>query len=1009
MDAEDLLLREFLGIRGERARPSARRPGSAPSSAPTARGRTSTGARATCRRRSRPTGRCAWPATSPTTSTCATPPSSSASRAASAEARVFTHLWLALFGLWSWDACRRCRPRSCCCRRWFPLNIYDFACWARQTIVALSVVKAHRPCRPLPFDLDELERRAPRPPRGEPRAAPPGARGWLSRLDRVLRALRTPAAARRCAGSRSARAERWIVRRQEADGSWGGIQPPWVYSLIALHLLRLSARASGDAARPRGDRDASWSRTATTAHGVGAPPGPQPAPGSVPVARVGHGAGDDRARATPGCRASIPRSRAPGDWLLGEEVTVRGDWAVARPRLRSRRLGVRVRQRQLPRRRRHRRGRARAARASRPGATALARCPSSAPARWAEGMQSSDGGWGAFDADNTRALVRELPFLDFGEVIDEPSADVTAHALEMLARARARATAPRAQAGVRWLLEHQEPDGSWYGRWGVNHVYGTGAAVPGLIAAGDRSPRSACDPARGALAGAPPERGRRLGRGPALLRRRRAGSGAARAPPRRPRGRCSRCTRPASTREAMRAGRRLAGRHPARRRRLGRAAVHGHGLPVATTTSTTTSTGSCFPMMALGRCLARRSAAERAAGGPPPAGVPHRAAAPMRGRVAGGALRGGDGASGGRELPGRQPGAAAPRARAPARRVRLRAAGRRARRRARGRPAGGARLARGASSTRAYAGTRRAPAAGARSRRRCATCGAAARAVRAPDRGQPASTSASTATRPGSSCAATARCRPTRWASSCWASSARRRPSGSRCRTRSARRCSWPSTARTSPRTSPRARLPARGGPAALRRRGATTSPTPRDADAALRAVIAFEVARARGAARRARRWSAAARPRAARRRRVRRRRARGARRDRARRLRRARGRPPPARDARARPSARAGRGAAGRGGRERVSAERRARRGLRALRGDHPRAGRATSTTASVCSARAAPRDVRGLRVRPPRRRHRRRRRSPREREAPRCSTQAAARRACSTRSAPRAGERPA
>jgi squalene-hopene/tetraprenyl-beta-curcumene cyclase len=98
-------------------------------------------------------------------------------------------------------------------------------------------------------------------------------------------------------------------------------------------------------------------------------------------------------------------------------------------------------------------------------------------------MQSSDGGWGAFDADNTRSLVRELPFLDFGEVIDEPSADVTAHALEMLAAVGLEHT-PFAQSGLRWLLDQQEPAGSWFGRWGVNHLYGTGAALPALVACG---------------------------------------------------------------------------------------------------------------------------------------------------------------------------------------------------------------------------------------------------------------------------------------------------------------------------------------------------------------------------------------------------------------------------------------------------------------------------------------------------------------------------------------------
>jgi squalene-hopene/tetraprenyl-beta-curcumene cyclase len=102
---------------------------------------------------------------------------------------------------------------------------------------------------------------------------------------------------------------------------------------------------------------------------------------------------------------------------------------------------------------------------------------------WTLGMQSDGGGWGAFDADNTRSLVRELPFLDFGEVIDEPSADVTAHVVEMLA-ALGRSHEPATQEAVRWLLHQQEPGGSWFGRWGVNHLYGTGAVVPALVAAG---------------------------------------------------------------------------------------------------------------------------------------------------------------------------------------------------------------------------------------------------------------------------------------------------------------------------------------------------------------------------------------------------------------------------------------------------------------------------------------------------------------------------------------------
>jgi squalene-hopene/tetraprenyl-beta-curcumene cyclase len=102
---------------------------------------------------------------------------------------------------------------------------------------------------------------------------------------------------------------------------------------------------------------------------------------------------------------------------------------------------------------------------------------------WTVGMQSRDGGWAAFDADNTRELITKLPFCDFGAVIDPPSADVTAHVLEMLA-AEGLTDTEACRRGVAWLLDAQEPDGSWFGRWGANHVYGTGGVVPALVAVG---------------------------------------------------------------------------------------------------------------------------------------------------------------------------------------------------------------------------------------------------------------------------------------------------------------------------------------------------------------------------------------------------------------------------------------------------------------------------------------------------------------------------------------------
>jgi squalene synthase HpnC len=446
-------------------------------------------------------------------------------------ARVFTHIWLALFGAWPWAQVPVLPPELMLLPSWVPLNPYDFACWARQTVVALTIVLTYRPVRPLPFTLEEL--RGPEP------WSPPAARSLTDRLllavDRGLHAYhhRPIGFLRRLS---LARAERWIVDRQEADGSWGGIQPPWVYSIMALHLrgygldhpvirrgldglegFTIEEAAGGPLglAEPSRRLEACQSPVWDTALAL------------VALADAG----------LPGDDAVVVKA---ADWLLGEEIVGRGDWAVRRPHLPASGWAFEFANVNYP-----------DVDDTAEVVLALLTVDHPQPERlqaavhratvWLEGMQCSDGGWAAFDADNCRELIRNAGGSELAS----------------------------ARPGKRWVVV-------W--TLGGQPRLRNGRGGSGTGGCGGRS-RLGADPAGRALAPGPSERGRRLGRGLPILRR----SGLDR-----PRGEHSLSDGlgapcPARCRRTFRgggAGCALAGRASAIGRNLGRAAVHRHRLSV---------------------------------------------------------------------------------------------------------------------------------------------------------------------------------------------------------------------------------------------------------------------------------------------------------------------------------------------------------------------------------------------------------------------------------------------
>lgn len=393
-----------------------------------------------------------------------------------AQARVFTKIWLALFEQWDWKGTPNMPPELLLLPAWCPFNIYEFSSWARPTVVPLTVVLTDHPTCAVPewADIDELYAR-PRHQTDYALPRPGPSLSWESlfyHADQLIGLYRRfPIRPFRNTAAR--KVEAWVLSHQEDDGSWGGIQPPWAYSLIALHHL---GYASDHPVIERGfagiEGFAIETRDTMTIQGC--------------ISPVWDTCLAQLALLESGLAPNDPMVRQSGRWLLGQQILTGGDWQV-RTRdvepggwcfefhndfypdiddasivvmsLIQADLGLAENSKKQA--------------AVRRGVD------------WMMAMQCRDGGWGAFDKDNNRKYLARLPFSDFGETLDPPSADVTGHVLEMLGRLGYRRDYLPLQRGYEFLRREQENDGSWFGRWGVNYIYGIGAVLPALAAIGE--------------------------------------------------------------------------------------------------------------------------------------------------------------------------------------------------------------------------------------------------------------------------------------------------------------------------------------------------------------------------------------------------------------------------------------------------------------------------------------------------------------------------------------------
>ena len=388
------------------------------------------------------------------------------------EVNTFTKIYLCFFGQYDYDCVPAIPPEIVLFPNWFWFNIYEISSWSRGILVPLSIAYAKKPFKKIPAEMgiDELfvgGREQNLKLRWSKKLI--SWRNFFLLLDRMthmfervhVRPLRSLALRK---------AEQWVLERFEMCDGLAAIYPAMMNSIIALRCLGYSVD-DPQFIRAMDEFESLGIEEATTF---------RMQPCKSPIWDTAYAI---FALGQSGLPSDDPRMIAAADWMLKKQVTHRGDWCVKNPNASpggwyfefnnefypdvddSAMVLLGLSQVDHPNPRYQRESAQRAI-------------------DWIFSMQCRNGGWASFDKDNDRMVFQYVPFADHNAMLDPPTVDITGRVLEMLAAYGYGRDDRRVRKAIDFVLREQEPDGSWFGRWGVNYIYGTACVLRGFEAMG---------------------------------------------------------------------------------------------------------------------------------------------------------------------------------------------------------------------------------------------------------------------------------------------------------------------------------------------------------------------------------------------------------------------------------------------------------------------------------------------------------------------------------------------